>query len=221
VTPRRTVGVVRWIAIAAASAAATISIAGCSTGTASYDDARSLEAPGFAAAPPSPAESPQLEALVLRDTAGLEAIGPNADPTILVPALEALAAEFPDTERISDLYFDEENVWLTIVDPQSPSRSRSIYWSDYQGLLVDEPEFMEEDTSFPISAVHVDSITALVEGLAQRYPTLVIDMPRLSTELSYDLGLSWRMDLVDARGDLAILFADLDGTVTVVDQDRD
>jgi hypothetical protein len=45
-------------------------------------------------------------------------------------------------------------------------------------------------------------------------------MPRLSTELSYDLGLSWRMDLVDARGDLAIIFADLDGTVTVVDQDR-
>ena len=63
-----------------------------------------------------------------------EAVGPNADPTILVPALAAVAAEFPDTERISDLYFDDENVWMTIVDPESPSRSRSIYWSDYHGL---------------------------------------------------------------------------------------
>ena len=80
---------------------------------------------------------------------------------------------------------------------------------------------MEDDTTFPITAVHIEAITALVDGLTDRYPTLLVDMPRLSTELSYDLGLSWRMDLVDARGDLAIIFADLDGTVTVVDQEQD
>ncbi len=220
-TPSRTVGALRWVPVVTAVAAATISFTGCSTGTASYDDARSLVAPTFAPAPRSPADSPQLDALVLRDTAGLAATGPNADPTNLTRAFAALTAEFPDIDRISDLYFDDENVWLTIVDPEAPNRSRSIYWSDYSGLSVGDAEFMEEDTSFPISAVHVDAITALVDGLAERYPSLVIDMPRLSTELSYDLGLSWRLDLVDARGNLAIVFADLDGTVTVVDQDQD
>ena len=78
---------------------------------------------------------------------------------------------------------------------------------------------MDEDTTFPISSVRPDVITALVTGLAERYPTLQIDYPRLSTELSYELGLSWRLELLDARGALATLFTDLDGTVTVVDQE--
>jgi hypothetical protein len=194
---------------------------GCSTGTASYDDATALGAPPFAATPSRPEESPQLDALVLRDTDGLGAPGPNANPALVARALADVEAAFPGTDRISDLYFDESNVWMTIIAPQSPSRERSIYWSDGYGLSVGEPEFMEDDTTFPVSAVHPDAIDALVNGLAERYPTLQIDMPRLSTDLSYDLGLSWRMELVDARGDLAIIFADLDGTVTVVDQEQE
>ena len=201
--------------------AITVALVGCSTGSASYDDALEVPAPGFAATPDSPADSPQLDALVLRDTAGLGVSGPSADPSLITRAFAELDAAVPGTERISDLYFDDENVWFTIVDPESPNRQRSVYWSEYSGLSVGEAEFMEEDTTFPITAVRIEAITALVDGLTDRYPTLLVDMPRLSTELSYDLGLSWRMDLVDARGDLAIVFADLDGTVTVVDQDQD
>ncbi|MET0910367.1 MAG: hypothetical protein ABWZ99_12940 [Ilumatobacteraceae bacterium] len=198
-----------------------LALAGCSTGTASYDDAAAITAPTFAPTPATPADSPQLDALVLRDTDGLGAPGPNADPALLEPALAALEAEFPGVDRVSDLYFDDENVWMTIIDPQSRGRERSIYWAPGFGLSVGEAEFMEEDTTFPLSAIRPDAIDALVAGLADRYPTLQIDMPRLSTELSYQLGLSWRMDLVDARGGLAIVFADLDGTVTAVDQDQD
>ena len=207
----------RWILIGGMS----VTLLGCSTGSASYDDATAISAPTFAATPANPADSPQLDALVLRDTDGLEASGPSADPALLEPALAAVEAEFPGIDRISDLYFDDENVWLTIVDPESPNRERSILWSVGGRLYVGEAEYMEEDTSFPLSAVHVDAIDELVNGLADRYPTLVIDMPRLDTGLSYDLGLSWRMDLVDARGELAIIFTDLDGTVTVVDQDQE
>lgn len=199
-------------------AVVAVTLTGCSTRSVSYDDAREVTAPAFAPQPATPAESPQLDALVLRDTAGLTAEGPDSDPRILGPALDDLHTEFPGVDRISDLYFDDENVWATIIDPESPSRERGIYWSESSGISVGEPRFMEEDTTFPISAIRVDAITALVDGLAERYPTLQIDMPRLSIELSYDLGLSWRMNLVDARGSLAILFADLDGTVTVVDQ---
>jgi hypothetical protein len=213
------VGGVRRMSIAAAAMASTVAAAGCSTGTASYDEARAIEAPTFDPTPASPAQSPQLEALELRDTDGLVASGESANPAMLALALADVAVEFPGIDRISDLYFDDASVWMTIIDPESPNRQRSIYWSDGGGLSVGEAEFMEEDTTFPVSAVKVDRITALVNGLAERYPTLLIDMPRLDTALSYDLGLSWRMDLVDARGDLAIVFADLDGTVTVVDQD--
>ena len=198
-----------------------VTFGGCSTGTASYDDAAAIGAPPFAAAPSSPEESAQLDALLLRDTDGLGAPGPNANPALVEQALAAVESEFPGTDRISDLYFDDQNVWMTIIDPQSPNRERSIYWSDGYGLSVGDPVFMEDDTTFPVSAVHPDAIVALVTGLAERYPTLQIDMPRLSTQLSYDLGLSWRMDLFDARGQLAIIFADLDGTVTVVDQEQE
>jgi hypothetical protein len=198
-----------------------VTFVGCSTGTASYDDATALVAPPFAAEPATPEESPQLDALVLRDTDGLGAPGPNANPALVEQALKDVEAEFPGTDRISDLYFDESSVWMTIIDPQSPSRERSIYWSDGYGLSVGDPQFMEDDSTFPVSAVHPEAIVALVNGLADRYPTLQISMPRLSTDLSYDLGLSWRMELVDARGDLAIIFADLDGIVTVVDQEQE
>jgi hypothetical protein len=210
------VGGARWLSIAIVA----VVFVGCSTGTASYDDALAVTEPTFARTPVSPADSRQLDALRLRDTAGLPSPGANADPTLVGRALADVEIAVPGTDRISDLYFDDEGVWMTIIDPQSPSRERSIYWSDGYGLSVGEPQFMEEDTTFPVTAVHVDAITSLVEGLAERYPTLQVDMPRLSTDLSYELGLSWRMDLVDARGVLAIIFTDLDGTVTVVDQDQ-
>jgi hypothetical protein len=198
---------------------AALVLAGCSTGTASYDDAVAITAPTFAPTPSDPSDSPQLDALVLRETGDLGSPGPNANPALLGAALAALEDALPGTDRISDLYFDDENVWMTIIDPDSSSRERSIYWSQSNGLSIGEAEFMEEDTTFPVSAVHPEAIAALVDGLAERYPTLQIDMPRLSAQLSYELGLSWRLDLIDARGTLATVFTDLDGTVTVLDQD--
>lgn len=195
---------------------------GCSIGSASYDDAVAIPAPTFAPLPASPAESPQLEAVVLRDVDGLVASGPLPNPDHVARAFAALESEFPGTDEISDLYFDDENVWMTIRDPGSRSRTRSVLWSE-RGLSVGEPRFEEDDDDpmYPIESVRIDAIAALIEGLADRYPTLLIGDPRLSSSLSYDLGLSWRLDLVDARGTLAIIFADLDGTVTVVDQEYD
>ena len=197
-------------------ASAAFAVAGC-TATASYDDTLKIPAPSFAPAPAKPADSPQLDALILRDTSGLDATGPLPDASLVTAALAAVEEQFPGTDRVSDLYFDEGGVWMTMLDPDATGRERSIYWSDSR-LWVGEAEFMEEDETFPIADLHVEAIAALLEGLAERYPTLALDTPRLSTQLSYELGLSWRVDLVDARGTLATIFADLDGTVTVVDQ---
>ena len=57
----------------------------------------------------------------------------------------------------------------------------------------------------------------MTEGLAARFPTLRVIRPRLNPELSYELGLSWHVDLDDGRGNLGTVYTDLDGTVTVVD----
>ena len=91
-----------------------------------------------------------------------------------------------------------------------------------QGFLIQNTieKFLRDDLPLKQFPGFATIARPLVDGLAERYPTLQVDMPRLSTELSYELGLSWRMDLVDARGVLAIIFADLDGIVTVVDQDQ-
>ena len=196
-------------------------LAGCATATASFDDTEEITAPRFAPAPLAPAESPQLEALVVRDTAGIGAPGPNADPTLVGEALAAVTTRFTGLVRVSDLYFDDEAVWMTIVDPDRRNRSRSVRWSWSSGLSTGDEKYLEEaeeNSTFPISDVRVDAITALVDGLALRYPSVQIDLPRLDVGLSYDLGLSWRMDLVDGRGTLATIFADLDGTITAVDQ---
>jgi hypothetical protein len=208
-------GGIRWVSIVVVAGA----LVGCSAGNASYDDALDIDAPTFSPTPPSPEQSPQLDALVLRDTDGLGVSEPPPNAEHVRDALAAVEEEFPGIDRVSDLYFDDQNVWMTIRDPESPRRSRGIFWRASDGLFVADAEFAEDfdDPSFPISAIHVDAIDALIEGLADRYPTLLVRLPRLSTALSYELGLSWRMDLVDSRGSLGTIFADLDGTVTVVD----
>jgi len=83
---------------------ATLVLVGCNTATASFDDTREIEAPRFAPVPPAPAESPQLDALVVRDTAGIGAPGPNADPTLVGEALAAITTRFAGLVRVSHLY---------------------------------------------------------------------------------------------------------------------
>lgn len=199
---------------------ATLVLVGCTTATASFDEASEITAPTFAPAPPTPAESPQLEALVVRDTGGIGAPGPNADPQLVGEALAALTAQFPRLEQVSDLYFDDEHVWLTIVEPDTRNLARSVLWTRTSGLSISEEDDVEEadqDPAFPIGDVHLGAITALVDGLGARYPALQVRMPRLSVGLANDLGPSWRLDLIDGRGALATIFADLDGTITAVD----
>lgn len=154
---------------------------------------------------------------MLRDTDGLLPTGTPPDPDILEGALELVAAEMPEIELLADLYFDDTNVWMTALDPASPNRTFGVYWSEWNGLHTSEPRFVEDETTFPIDIVDVDAIRDLVEGLEARFPTLVVDMPRLHPDLSYRLGLSWRLELIDARGTLATVWADLDGTVIAVD----
>ena len=85
--------------------------------------------------------------------------------------MAALRAQFPRLERVSDLYFDDENVWLTIVEPNTRNLSRSVLWLRSSDLYIGEEDYVEEaeeNSTYPISDVDVDAITALVDGLAVR-----------------------------------------------------
>ncbi len=65
--------------------------------------------------------------------------------------------------------------------------------------------------------VQPEPFVALIDGLIERYPTLQIDTPRFDIGLSYGLGLAWRIELNDARGRLATVWAEPDGRVVAVE----
>jgi hypothetical protein len=197
-----------------------LALAGCSTRSLSFDEATVLSAPTFAPRPENPAQSPQLDAIALRDTAGLSA---DDTPIPSVANLRTALAEFrlarPDVTRLNDLSFDEDNVWLDYLDPDVPGRSIGAFWRPDYGLSFDDPEFTDDTSSYPMDRIDVDALGALIDGLHARFPTLSLGWLTLSVSRSYQLGLTWVFDLSDARGTLATVFADLDGTVVAVAMD--
>jgi hypothetical protein len=198
------------------SAAFAIGLSGCGARSASLEDARTITAPSFAPLPASPIESPQLDAIVERNTAGVANDDPDANTALLAPALDALRAAFPGTTLVGDIYFNDTSVYMTIPDPDVPGRSISTYYNG-ERLSVGEPQFNDSTGLFPIDIVRPDVVVELVDGLIERYPAVQVYFPRLDVSLSYGLGLSWRIELNDARGQLAIIWADLDGRVIAVD----
>ena len=202
------------VGIAVVAAALT----GCTVRNASLDDADTIAAPSFAPLPASPIESPQLDAIVERETAGVALDEPDADPTQLAPALAALRAAYQDTTMIGDVYLTESSVYITIPDPAVPDRVISTYFNG-ERLSAGDPAFNDSTGMFPIEFVRPDALVALVQGLIERYPAAQIDFPRLDVGLSYGLGLSWRIELNDARGALATVWADLDGRVIAVESE--
>lgn len=200
-----------------ALALAVALVAGCGGGrTVSLSDADTIRPPTFADTVP-PAESPLLDAIRLRDTGGLEPTAPSADPRLVGAALDVLAAARPDVTEITDLYFDEQNVWFGIPEPGRPNIETSGYF-DGARVRFSEPRY-STDIGFPLELVRPEAITALVDGLRQRFPMLTVQSPRLDVALSYDLALSWRVTLHDVRGELATVWADPNGTITAVDAD--
>ena len=115
---------------------------------------------------------------------------------------------------------DKEALMRRLDDGSASDLDRELLARDGEFLhgafYLGSPAFSDSPT-FPITAIDPAVATALTEGLASRFPTLRVVRPRLNPELSYELGLSWHVDLDDGRGNLGTVYTDLDGTVTVVD----
>jgi hypothetical protein len=194
-----------------------LALSGCGARAVSLPDLATVTAPTIAPRPTDPGDSPQLAALTARDTTGLPPSQPSAAGALLPPALDALRAQVPaahDFERIS-IY--DDLVYFTYADPTVSGRAVSATYSSDDGLRVFEPQLSTDET-YTLDGVDPAVPARLVAGIERRFPTAHVTDVDLRRGLSYDFGLVWRLQVQDARGDLAVVFADLDGTVVAVDQ---
>ena len=99
------------------AALAVLALAGCGRAV-SLPDADAYPAPVPAATREDPADSLQLEAVPVRDTAGLAATEPSADTALLGAGLAALRAAVPGVTA-----FDRISVTATPCSSASPPRS--------------------------------------------------------------------------------------------------
>jgi hypothetical protein len=193
-----------------------LALCGCSARAVGLPDLSTVTAPTVTPRPVDIATSLQLGALQLRDTGRLPASEPSAAGDLLPPAMDALRAQLPaakDFERIS-VY--DDSVYFTVADPTGPGRSISATYSASDGLRVFDPQ-PATDEPYQLNGFDAGVPARLVAGIEHRFPTLHVTDFDLRRSLSYDLGLVWNVDVQDARGRLATVFADLDGTIVAVD----
>jgi hypothetical protein len=183
--------------------------------TVTYDDAEAIIAPTFAAKPASPGDSPQLAALTLRDTAGLVPDAANAAADVLPEAVAAVLAERPDLTEFFGISVYDDYIHVDAADPALPGRQISGLFNIEYGLSFSES--FNDYPVFTLDGVDLSVPAALIRGITERYPSLRVTDVVLNPLQSYELGLCWNLNVVDARGSLATVFADLDGTVIAVD----
>lgn len=192
--------------------------AGCSSRTASYSAAEQIEPPAVVARPAGSPADRQLDALVVRDTAGLEPDGPSAR----VEQLDALVGQawqlLPDADALLSVRASDRMVYVDMVDSARPNLELSVMFDpdNPSQPYLSEPRYTD-DEPFHARGVDFSAPAALIEAITTRFPGVRVTNVRLNRASSYDFGLVWNLSVDDARGSLATVFADLDGTVIAVD----
>jgi hypothetical protein len=180
--------------------------------------AGALAIPAFVTVPADLARSPQLRALVPRDTAGLEPTAERANGELLVDALAALAT-LPDAPtRVSRIGIYNNSVNITYEQNGVAGRAVTVSYQPGSALYVGEPSF-SDDPTYDLAAVDPAVPAAVIAAIEARVPNARVTRLDLSIGLSYGFGLVWYLDVEDARGSLANVFADLDGAIVAVDMD--
>lgn len=209
-----------WARTIVVVTAAPLAISACGGREVALPLAERVAAPTFATVPADLADSPQLAAMPLRDTAGLAPSGSSALATELAAAVSAVMSEAePRPERFIRVSVYDRNVYVSWLDPASPNRSYSAvyYPGDGDELYVSGPDFTQEE-SFSLEGVDLTVPARLVSAIEQRFAgDLVATDVDLRVGLSYGFGLVWNISVDDARGHLATVFADLDGAIVAID----
>jgi hypothetical protein len=212
---RRRTGAARPVA-GATVALSVVLLAGCATRDVPVPSHDEVRAPAFATLPADLADSRQLAALPIRDTAGLLPDARSADGSLLAPALEAMARVEPAPAELVRISIYADDVYLAWRDPTTPGRQVSARYDRSGGLSIFQPRF-GEDAAYPPDVVDPAVPARLVAAIERRAPSARVTAVDLRVALSYGFGLAWYVEVTDVRGRFATVFADLDGAIVGVD----
>jgi hypothetical protein len=171
----------------------------------------------FITVPADLADSVQLAAMPIRDTAGLPPPEESASTDMLAVAIDALAQLDPAPTTLTRLSIYDGYISVTFPDPENANRSISASYREGEPLYLSEPRF---DESVPYDIVSVDPAVPdrLKRAIEQRFPQVRVTDLDLDRGLSHEFDLVWYVSVDDARGQLATVYADLDGAIVAVDQ---
>ena len=202
----------------------TLGAAACGGGTEiAMPSADLLPAPTFAAVPADLADSVQLDAIDMRDTAGLGVDIDSVDAALLAPAL-AKYLELPGAQpHLTRLSIYDDSVYFGFyergISGRSVTASYQLPWDgnpDSEPTLnVSEPSF-DEAATFSIEGMDPSVPVRLVAALAERFPAAAVESISVDNTPSSGFGAVWDLRLYDARGELAQIYADFDGAIVAV-----
>jgi hypothetical protein len=191
-------------------------VGGCGGREVGIPAAEVVLAPSFATLPDDLAASSQLDAIPERNTAGLVPDVERAAVALLPDALAWAAALEPPPREFVRISVYDRNVLLEWRDPTTAGRQISAGYDADGSVYVSEPRF-GEDEPFSVADLDVTVPARVAEAIERRVPAARVTSVDLRVALSYGFGLVWYVQLTDARGTLATVFADLDGAIVAVD----
>ncbi|MCU1366525.1 MAG: hypothetical protein JWN39_2164 [Ilumatobacteraceae bacterium] len=195
----------------------TIGLTACGGKEVFVPDAGAIPIPTLQTAPSDLSRSPQLQALVPRETAGIAPSSTPAAVEALPGALAALQASTDKPTELTRVYISGDTVIFDYEKDGVNGRSVSAVYRAGDDLVVSEPSF-DDEVTFPLASVDPSVLPELVKGIIARVPEAVVANVALDVAQSNGFGLVWNIEVDDARGSLATVYADLDGTVVAVDE---
>jgi len=203
--------------IASGAAAATM-LGACSDTPVHVPAAGAFPIPTFQTVPADLSRSPQLQALQPRDTAGIEFAGDGAAVDLLPAAIAALAASDDSPQQVSRIAIYADSVDFTYEQNGINGRSVSAIYRPGDEMYFSDPRF-DDSATFAIDAIDAGVPAKVVAAIEQRVQNGKVTRVDLNVSSSYGFGLVWNIEVTDARGTLATVFADLDGAIVAVEQD--
>ncbi|MCU1391221.1 MAG: hypothetical protein JWL72_4559 [Ilumatobacteraceae bacterium] len=195
----------------------TIGLTACGGKEVFVPDAGAIPIPTLLTAPSDLSRSPQLQALVPRETAGIAPSSTPAAVEALPGALAALQASTDKPTELTRVYISGDTVIFDYEKDGVNGRSVSAVYRAGDDLVVSDPSF-DDEVTFPLASVDPSVLPELVKGIIARVPEAVVANVALDVAQSNGFGLVWNIEVGDARGSLATIYADLDGTVVAVDE---
>jgi hypothetical protein len=189
----------------------------CSDTTVHIPAANAIPIPTFQTVPDDLSRSTQLQALQARDTAGIEFEGEGVAVDLLPAAIAALEASDDAPRNLSRLAIYAESVDFAYEQNGINGRSVNAIYRSGEEMYFSDPSFDDSDT-FAIDLIDPGVPANLVTAIEEHVPNGLVTRIDLNVSSSYGFGLVWNIEVTDARGTLATVFAELDGAIVAVEE---